>query len=427
MKWFKGRRISRLFENNLFIKILSVVIAVVAWFLVATIVNPESDGIVNGVEIEINETITQALNLEVIEGAGQKTNITVYGKRYQVGTLTASDFVVTAYPTGVDEAGEFKLTVVVERSQTSTINFEIKDWSVKEITVRFDHVVSRTFDLKARASSITVASGLIFDDPVAVASPQKITIEGPESNINRIGECVVVTYASEGISATTTKDGVLEIYDTDGQLMDMDENQFKGSVENFKVTIPVLKQKRVPLTFDYLNIPTGFDTSTLKYTMSEKYIDVKGPVNAVDGITELKIGYIDFKQLDLNYTKEFDIELPTGLTSPTNLKKVTIQFDTEGYTSKALWINFSNLRIENQPGGYTVSIVTQRINSVKMIGKSEDLDLLMATDLIGRLDLSNINISETGNYTVPVRVETPSNSGVWAVGEYSAVVYVRKQ
>ncbi len=427
MKRLKGNWLSKFFDNDLLVKIFSVVVAVIGWFLVALIVSPDAVATINNIPVRVatEKSTAQQMGLDVVEGGDQVISITVKGKRYQVGALTADDFDVVAYPTSVSTAGEYELEVVVQKVDT-TKEFEILSWNPGKITVRFDRIASKTFDLSAEAPNVKVADGFIKGDPVATVSPKQITITGPEQNVNRIDKnrCVVRTDVDDEISGTLTAKGTLEIYDVDGQLMDLDANKFTLSAKEFSVTIPVLKQKTLPLTFDYLNAPSGFSATSLKYSMSSSFIQVAAPVEVIDNMTELKIGYIDFKQLGLNYSKDFEIELPTGFKNITNLTKVTVTFDTSDLTTKTTWISNSNLKLTNIPANYNARAITRTINSVKLVGSKQELVGISYQDVVGEIDLMNTDIKGKGQYTVPVTIKFPSKNGVWAVGEYTAVVYV---
>lgn len=427
MKRLKGNWLSKFFDNDLLVKIFSVVVAVIGWFLVALIVSPDAVATINNIPVRVatEKSTAQQMGLDVVEGGDQVISITVKGKRYQVGALTADDFDVVAYPTSVSTAGEYELEVVVQKVDT-TKEFEILSWNPGKMTVRFDRIASKTFDLSAEAPNVKVADGFIKGDPVATVSPKQITITGPEQNVNRIDKnrCIVRTDVDDEISGTLTAKGTLEIYDVDGQLMDLDANKFTLSAKEFSVTIPVLKQKTLPLTFDYLNAPSGFSAASLKYSMSSSFIQVAAPVEVIDNMTELKIGYIDFKQLGLNYSKDFEIELPTGFKNITNLTKVTVTFDTSDLTTKTTWISNSNLKLTNIPANYNARAITRTINSVKLVGSKQELVGISYQDVVGEIDLMNTDIKGKGQYTVPVTIKFPSKNGVWAVGEYTAVVYV---
>jgi len=425
MKRFRSDWLPRLFENNTFVKIISVVIALISWFVVAVIIDQSAEVTVYNVPIHVQEegTSLQELGLSVVEGDSQTANIRVQGKRYQIGALSPEDFNVTAYPASVTAPGEYNLKVTVLKADNSK-DFEILSSSVSEITVRFDRVVAKTFDVSAEAPNVKAAPGYIMGDPVATASPRLITITGPEQTIEKISECVVRTNATAELSSTFVTEGAFEILDEAGQVLDPVENRFNVSAKEFSVSIPILKQKMLPLKFDYINMPSGLREGDIPYDLSNEYIQVAAPVELIDSLSELKIGYVDFKQLDLNYTQEFELELPAGYKNFANLTKVTVTFDTSELIAKYLWINRSNIKAVNVPSGYEVSVVTGSINSVKVLGKEDDVVSLSYADLVGEVDLTNI--SEEGQYTVPVNVKFPTKNSVWAVGEYTAVVSVRK-
>ena len=162
MKRLKGNWLSKFFDNDLLVKIFSVVVAVIGWFLVALIVSPDAVATINNIPVRVatEKSTAQQMGLDVVEGGDQVISITVKGKRYQVGALTADDFDVVAYPTSVSTAGEYELEVVVQKVDT-TKEFEILSWNPGKITVRFDRIASKTFDLSAEAPNVKVADGFI--------------------------------------------------------------------------------------------------------------------------------------------------------------------------------------------------------------------------------------------------------------------------
>ena len=117
MKLFRDNWFSKLFDNNLFVKVLSVVIAVISWFLVAVFVSEDARVTIYNVPVTIDmeNSSAQLLGLEPVEGNEQTVNVTVQGKRYQVGALTADSFEVVALPSAVTSAGTYELEVTVRK------------------------------------------------------------------------------------------------------------------------------------------------------------------------------------------------------------------------------------------------------------------------------------------------------------------------
>lgn len=435
MKWFRSNWISKLFDNEVFIRIFSVIIAVVGWFLVALMVKPDSIGNISNVPvtIEMDNTDAQMLGLEVVEGGDQTVTVTVNGKRYRVGSLTADNFEAIARPDQVTSPGTYELEVVVQKRTSITDNgsdYEIESINPSTITVKFDRIVSREFsasesNLEVLADGITPAEEYIKGTPTI--SPDTVTVTGPEGDMERIAKCVVRTDAIEERSESYTAEGTVEFYDADGQLLDFSNNpNVKLSSERYTITVPILKQKTLPLTFDYINVPDGFDISTLKYTMDNPSLEVAAPASVIDNISSLRIGYVDFRNLTLNASFDFDINLRSSMRNINNVESVNVTFDMSAYTSKTVRIPYANLRVVNKPESIDARVTTQYI-SVQLIGTPEDLAMVTANDVIGEIDMVDQRVTDASSVTLPVTVTVPSKTSVWAVGEYSAIVRVTPQ
>lgn len=81
-------------------------------------------------------------------------------------------------------------------------------------------------------------------------------------------------------------------------------------VKQAEVTVPILKTVDLPVKVEFLNAADGLNLEELKYTISNETITVAGPVDEIDNYSEILLGYIDFKSLDLESNFTFDVELP---------------------------------------------------------------------------------------------------------------------
>ena len=51
--------------------------------------------------------------------------------------------------------------------------------------------------------------------------------------------------------------------------------------------------RELPLAVDFINVPTGFDTSSLNYSLSQETMLVAGPTRTVSALTELSVVSFD--------------------------------------------------------------------------------------------------------------------------------------
>lgn len=99
-----------------------------------------------------------------------------------------------------------------------------------------------------------------------------------------------------------------------------------------------------------------------------------------------------------------------------NVGSVVVTFPSYGLTTRVL--DLDNFVIENLPSGYDVSILTAKLEGVRIVGDSSIVSELTSEDLVGTIDLSQYSISK-GQYTVTAKIYVQGKVLAWAVGEYT--------
>ena len=107
----------KLLSNKSFLRIFSVVMAVLCWLTVVTVVDDNTTTVVTDipVEINLNDTTAQKYGLSLIDGSGQTVSVKVQGRRVEIGSLTAADFSAYAVLSDVNKTGDYQLNVEVSK------------------------------------------------------------------------------------------------------------------------------------------------------------------------------------------------------------------------------------------------------------------------------------------------------------------------
>ena len=113
MNFFK-----KILEKDLFIKILSLVSAVVIWFVVSINVYPTIDRVIYNVPIVIDMqgTYAEAHNFQVVSQTETEGTVYITGDRGQIGDLTNADLKIVASAENVINAADYNLPLTVECS-----------------------------------------------------------------------------------------------------------------------------------------------------------------------------------------------------------------------------------------------------------------------------------------------------------------------
>ena len=145
------------------------------------------------------------------------------------------------------------------------------------------------------------------------------------------------------------------------------------------------------------------------------------PSETIDNIDAITVGPIDFREIDIGTEITLDITLNAGLKNVENVDSVTVTFPSYGLTSRTMDVSKDNFVIENLPSGYTVEVLTEQLEDIRIVGDTSIVNDLTAEDLMGTIDLSQYSIRR-GRYTVPVKIYVQGRVLAWAVGEYSVEI-----
>lgn len=417
----KAKRNSSIFDNTKVLFIISLFIAIIAWFLMIFFVNPEKTKTISDVSIKLNTNYTtvEKLELQAIEGLEQKVDVLIYGNRSVVDTVTSSDFTVYASLGEVTGPGEYELNLIGEKN--SNKNFDIQIITPQTVKVKFDRLVSKTFTVEVNIAGLSVESGFVAED--YTVSPLEVILTGPAEKIESISKCTVQISLSSPISSTVSfKNQSIKLLDASGREIDSEHITFDKSTAN--VTIPVLKIKKLPIEVSFINIPSYFSQGIFEYNLSNDEILIAGPAAIVDNYSSIQVGYVDLKTLTPSSAYLFDINLPTGFVNMENIEEVAVAFNMKEYVWRE--ISVQDIRIINQPANYDVSVVTKKINDIVLYGEKEVLDSITTQDVIAEIDMGVGNIA-VGQGRVPVSIYIPSKSTVWAYGDYSVIIDVSEK
>ena len=402
----------------------SIICSVVLWFVITSSGETDWKKTVHDVPVEINLPSTSDLN--VVEGEDATVTAEISGMRYNIGNFHGEDVRLQASLTGVTKPGTY--TLRVEAVNEEGRKYEVLSITPSTIEVTFDREVERDIPLELELTGAEVPDEEAFQLGEATISPTMVTIQGPETQVNRIARGVVRATLTEPLSATEKLDLPIVFLDSDGNTVPVgtEGSLVTCNYETVRVEIPVLRIVELPTTLSFINVPPDFPLEELEYTLSNDYITVAATAETLSRYYEVPIGYVDLSQLDLtvNSSLTFKLQLPDAIRNYNNIENVVVEFNSEGFEAKTLSVR--NIVIRNVPPDYDAQLLTRSINNVRMIGPSEIIDGLKSTDLVAEIDFADQEV-QTGQYEVSVQIYAPNKGLVWAIGEYTAVVSVQEK
>lgn len=416
----KQLNISKLFDNKTFRKIISIVGAVMIWASVTLALKTDSQKTISNIPIDfsVEGTAVAALGLSPFDRSDEYVTVKISGNRGSINSVSKDDIAVTLSTGRVTSSGKHTVNVSVSlRGQIG--NATIADYSPKSIQVTFDKAASKTLQVITDISNVTANKDFLLDK--GYPSVQEITVSGPESIVNTIQSCsaTVPTKRKDLKQSITVAAVPIVLYDANGNIVS--NPNLTLDKETVDISVPVLKIKELPIAAHFINKPANFDDTSFAYTLSATKIQVAGPAETIDTISQIDIRYIDLKSVKPGDTVTLNVELPSGFLNISSLDTIDVTVPSNNMQEKSFSVN--QFKLLSAPEGRNVTIVTQRLNNVVLVGDRGIIKNVTSQDIVAELDLSSVSTS--GTFTIPATITIPNQQGVfWAYGNYEVVIRI---
>lgn len=419
-KWFDA-----LLTDKRWAWIISLAVGFAAWYMVMLTTTDKETRIIAGIPIDFSNgsEIVSQMQLQPIGNSSNTTcSVKVRATPVVLGTITAEDIHVTPSMSNVTGAGTFELTLNYRNDSGKEFTIEEGSGSPRTVSVKFDRLKSQQLPVTVDINGLSTPEGYMTEKETV--NPSTVTISGPEADISKVDKCMVkLDLSSEVIDSPKVYHGEIVLLDADGN--EVGKQNISMDVATAEVVIPVKKLVELPLRLEFTNVPDGFPIDELRerYSLSNESVRVAGIPGDVDKYTEIPLGYLDLRSLDLTQDYTFDIKLPDGFTDLSNIKSVVVTFDAENMETTEFTIN--KFTLLNVPTGYEASVLTEKLN-ITLMGDKDILETVTASDIIAEINLSERSV-QAGQFSMPVTVYLPTKGLVWAQGEYQAVVSVKEE
>ncbi len=374
--------------HNWYLKLLSIVLAVILWAVAYNIENPVTSTRFANVEVTFVNTEVLEENDQVytvLNNSDVVRTVTVSASRTIIDDITSDDIVVEADFSKMRLDGTVDLTFTCTKYDNSNVTF-----SASSTTLELDveDKLERYFRLTAEVTG-TTEDGYIVSG--STLEQNQISVSGPESIVSSISSAkasVVLDDATENV--VTYADIVL--YDSDGNEISQDRLTLGSS--RVRVTVEVLKTKTVPIVYEIDVTPaTGYLLSGDLITEADA-IMLAGKSGVVDNVTELVVSGDEYIVTDATADVVFEIDLDDYL--PTSIVRadqddngvVTVTQPVEAVYSTEVSIGTDQITIAGVPDGYGAQISDAELTvSVVVEGLEETVETVRSSDITGVIDI----------------------------------------
>lgn len=386
------KKISYFFIRDLKAILVSVIFAFILWVVINFNIYPIVTERFNAIPLQAEPTAFMLdSNLQIISEFDTAVSVQVEGKRLIVNSLKQDDFTAKLDLTTVYGRGKFQARVIVEPVDPD-VEIDFVSLSPEYVEVEVEKYITKEFDVSVETTSLKIAEG--FKLGTAQAVPQKISLSGPSDAINSIGAVKAKPIYENQLSETLDIKAEILLYNHSGNRIENQDIEIPS--DNITVNIPVYKQKSLPVTVTFKNVPSGFDIETLKYSIEPKTLEISSPDDSIDNLSEINVGVVHLNEINLSETYSLPITLPDGYENLSGDTMAIIRFENNNYGRLNFNIKKENITIMNVPNNFDVSLVTNFIENVTVIGPSNTISSLSldGDDLTATVNLLGTTLTE---------------------------------
>ncbi len=408
---------SKISNSRVFYAVLAFLCAIACWLYVDIVQAPNTTTTKYNIPVTfIGEDALAEQGLMITEGKDTTVNLTLTGTRSVLSQLSRNNITITVQAASqISGAGTYSLEYYVSFPSSTDSKVTVKNSSMSRIDVTVVQMASATVDIIGSFEG-TVVEGALIDESSFVFESAQVTVSGESSLVEQVDHASVVLSETD---LDDTWSGELDIVLVDAQGEPVDTTNLSCSIDSVYTTFPISFVKEVPLTVNFLE-GGGASADNASYSFNTNdTVTISGTQDVLDEIDSISIGTIDLSQVITSEVLTFTIPVPDGITIISGLTTASVTVTITGLTTRV--VEVSDIRFTNVPEGLEATSLTQSV-SVRIRATEDVMSLVMDTDVMLIVDLSDMDTSNIGTYYKAATVSVTGFADVGAVNDYQVVV-----
>ncbi len=384
-------------RNNLSIKLMALLIAILAWYYVMQDKNPVKSFEFTAVPVEITGVgrLSDA-RLVLMEPKNPTVNVLVEAKRNELNRMSAKDLRPKIDLSEVMKEGSHNLRVRVDKPSA----VDIKRIDKPEITVKLESVVKKSIPITVRLAE-KLPDDFILKS--TTSTPKEVRIEGPSSKIALVTQ-VVATLDLQGETKSKTQNVELAALDEDGNPVD----GVTLSQEYVSVTAEIRHMREVPVEVVTTGtLPDG--VTLIGKTVTPKTVKVMGSVDDLSKLKLLKSAPIDLSSIRDDTKVKLALVLPDGVELYGDGEAVYCDFVVDKEIEKDILVPYSAIKVE---GATTPEILSKGFARVRIRGDKSLIDNWSSKNVAMKVNAAGLG---KGEHRVSIHVEKIPNVEILSI------------
>ena len=407
------QKLKKFFVDNWGLKLLSLVLAFLLWFVVISIDDPVKNKTLTNIKVNLintDELEEKGMVWEVLDGTDILRTVSFDAPLSVREVIEPSDIIAQA------DLGE--ITV----ADTVAIEFSCPKYSgqVTNISGNISNIKLKVEEKASKWISIEYVLVGSIQDYCKVGSvlleQNRLEIEGPQSKIDEVARAVVeINVAGAGPGSLSAR---VDIHLKDAQGNEITYANVTKNTNAIMTTVEIHATEEIPVEYQYMGIPAEGYLETGLMDVSPKTVRIAGTTSALNRISKIVVSKTELDITGATGNLEQVIDLKSYL--PSGIYFADDDFDGKAYATvyvepiaeKKISLNKDKIILMNMPEGVMASY-PENINMpmVVLYGLQADLDKLQnlggTVDVAEWLDGQENETVVPGLHALPVDVNVP--------------------
>ena len=406
------------FRNNIGLKLISVVVAIVIWYIVVDIDDPvETNTYTVKISVANEAYIASGKEIYHIDDANKTVGVSVRANRSTLRSISEDDITVTADFTQIVDMNRDPVMVplTAECKGVSRNNITLARTT---IPITIESIATKTFAVAVDTGESVPSEE--YEVGRVTVSPDQIVINGPESIINQI-DTAVARIDVTGMTIDSSREAKLVLLGKDQSEISedtiTDDLTFEGGTPNVTVNVELWKRRSdVVLDVQYFGTPAeGYHVESV--TTTPDTITVVGDSQALLQLTQngnviqTPADLIGIEGADEDVYAEIHLAeiLPENMRLSRNMaEEASTTIAIRSDETKELVLDVDSIEVLNIDSNLAVSYGQAEI-TVRIKGSGANLDSVTEENIGASIDLAGM---AAGDMNVPVNFTLPAGVSV---------------
>ena len=395
--------------------VVSLVIAFFVWLIVMNVSDPVRTKTFASIPVSVSNASyveSKGLSYKIADGS-QNISVTVKSNTSIIERLSTSSIVANADLTQIIDFNSDPVMVPVT-VQIPGVSTDSITANPRNIEISLEDMVSQDFVINTTAGDTSPANG--YEIGSISATPEKLTLRGPKSLIERIDK-VVAQVDVTGLKTDATLGTTIRVFDKNGDVLSdsrmnyltpnigFDDIRVRVTLDEVLSDVPIVAQSYGTPAEGYTVGDISVTPSTIQLVGSEDALDAfraDGGKIVID--SDSKAVDISGASSDQDINVKITDYLPADLRLAADLTdKVVVNVKILEQNTKSFEIETKNIRQDNLPDSLNAVFKESQLD-VRVKGSDEKLARLSTDDISASVDLSGV---KAGDVTLPVSISLP--------------------